>query len=400
MRNSVEYVDENYRLNQIFSFLVIYYWSMVYIKHATYIMWTLPITFFIGYSILIYIKNFSSTNKVSFILGFVAISGYLSFIRFDYTSLIAVTLLGLTIFFIEHFKLRVKLSLINTLFFISVILSIPLYYSGYSSYGFLPGQGGFSYDLFLSGRISMFPNVTVSLYFSFIIFFINYFFNKNFIQKLIVSLLALYFIYFGISRTLMIGLLFILFFTFLFKIYPLKKNLFYQIVLPFILIFLPIIVVSFINEIISFLINLHSDFISEYFLRGYNSVDKVLDDIARTRIWSEHIRLFKEFPWGLSIEQIELFSDKSLHLSDGGGSESFLTRILVRFGFGAIFFYLYIFSLLKKALDTRNEYIYIFVYIFIFIGINYGSFFAAYNMLFLIFISSINNPYLKEKEDL
>ncbi len=389
MKSLDEDVSENYLLNKLFSWIIVYYWIIIYLKDVPYILMTLPISLFIGYMSLIYIKNFTSVNRVSFLLLFVAVSVYLSLIRSDYQSLIAILLLGLTMFFIEHFKLRFTLKLINTLFFLSAFLSIPLYYSGYNYFGFLPGQGGFSNDPFLSGRVSMFPSVTVSLYFSFIIFFINYFFNKDFTQKLIVSIVALYFIYFGISRTLMMGLLFILFFTFLFKIYSLKKNLFYQLFLPFILIILPIIVVSFIEEIISFLISLNSDFISEYFLRGYNSVDKVLDDIARTRIWSEHIRLFKEFPWGLSSGQIDLYADPSVGLSDGG-SESFLTKILVRFGFGAIFFYLYIFSLLKKSLETKNEYLYIFSYIFIFIGINYGSFFAAYNPLFLILMGSLN----------
>jgi hypothetical protein len=101
------------------------------------------------------------------------------------------------------------------------------------------------------------------------------------------------------------------------------------------------------------------------------------------------MRLFKEYPWGLSTAEIELYANKSLHLSDGG-SESFLTKILVRFGFSAFFFYLFILSLLQEATKNSNQYMYIFSYIFIFIGVTYGSFFAAYNVLFLIFISSLN----------
>jgi hypothetical protein len=389
MTDSVEYVDENYKLNKIFSFLVVYYWVLIYIDKPSYLMSTLPIGLFLGYMLLIYIQNFSSSNRITFILLFVLFSAYLSIIRFDFTSLIAVSLFGLMIFFIGHFKLKLTLELLNYLFFISVVLSVPLYYSGYSYYGFLPGQGGFSHDAFLSGRISMFPNVTVSIYFSFIIFLINYFFNENRFQKIFIFIFSLYFIYFGISRTVMLGLLFILFFSFLFKIYPLRKNIFYQVFLPFMLIIVPIILVFFIEEIIAFFISLDNDFISQYFLRGYSSVEKVLDDIARTNIWSEHIRLFKEHPWGLSTAEIELYSNKNLHLSDGG-SESFLTKILVRFGFSAFFFYLFILSLLQESTKNSNQYMYIFSYIFIFIGVTYGSFFAAYNVLFLIFISSLN----------
>ena len=382
-------IDKNYKLNKMFSFLVVYYWVLIYLDKPSYIMMTLPIGLFLGYTLLIYIKEFSSSNTLSFLLLFIIFSAYLSLIRMDFTSLIAVSLFGLMIFFIDHFKLTISLKLLNTIFFISIILSVPLYYSGYSYYGFIPGQGGFSNDAFLSGRISMFPNVTLSIYFSFIVFFINYFFNKNSYQKIIIFILTLYFIYFGISRTIMLGLLFILLFSFIFRMYPLKRSWFYQIILPFTLIFVPIILVSFIEEIISFLLSLNNEFISKHFLRDFNSVKEVVDDIARTNIWSEHIRLFSDHPWGLSSAEIELYSNKDLHLSDGG-SESFLTKILVRFGFSAFFFYLYILSMLQKAVNNGDRYLYIFSYIFIFIGVTYGSFFAAYNVLFLIFISSLN----------
>ena len=158
-----ENLDENYKLNRIFSYLVVYYWILMYVKLPSYIMLTLPIGLFIGYMLLIYIKNFTILNRLPMILLFVLFSVYLSLIRFDITTLIAVALLGLTIFMIINFKLKLSLKLINTLFFLSVLFSIPLYYSGYSYYGFLPGQGGFHHDPSLSGRISMFPNVSKSI---------------------------------------------------------------------------------------------------------------------------------------------------------------------------------------------------------------------------------------------
>ncbi len=384
---------QNEFLNKIFSYLIIYYWILVYIQKPPYIVITLPIALFIFYLLLDYIKNFSLDRSFSPILMFVLFSGYLTISRSDFSSFSALALLGLMIFFIDEYKLHPSLRLINRLFFISIIVSIPLFYSGYSYYGFLPGQGGASHDEFLAGRVSLFPNVTTSLYFSFIVFILNYFFNKNSYQKYILFIFSLYFIYFGISRTLMILISFIVFFTFIFRAYPLDKNIFYQLFLPIVLIFLPIVAVINIENIISFLLNLHNDFISEYFFRGYDSVDKILDDIARTRIWSEHIRLFLEYPWGLSSNEILANVNPDIHLSDGGGSESFLTRILMRYGFGAIFLYLYIASLLNRAIENKNSYLYIFVYIFIFIGVTYGSFFAAYNMLFLIFMSSINYKY-------
>jgi len=63
MNNSIEYVPNNDKLNKIFSFLVIYYWILIYIKSPNYIALTLPIALFVSYMLLIYIKNFSSRNE-------------------------------------------------------------------------------------------------------------------------------------------------------------------------------------------------------------------------------------------------------------------------------------------------------------------------------------------------
>ena len=391
MHLKVKSLREGQDLNKVFSYLVVYYWGLLYLTSHSSVLYTLPISAFIAYLSLIYLKNFSRLSSFSFLLLFIFSSIYLSLIRLDTTSLIAISLFGLTMYYIDCFSLKIDLKLLNRIFLLSVIISIPLFYSGYSKYGFIPGQGGFSYDELLSGRISLFPNVTSSIYFSFMIFLINLFFNKNFYQKLFFLGLSLYFIYFGISRTVMLGLLLVLMFRGIFKIYPIRKNLFYQFFLPLILIVGPIIFVYFIEDIISFLVSLNSNFITEHLFRSYLTVDKIMKDIARVSIWTEHLRLFMEYPWGLSTQEIIMNVNPNLVLSDGGGSESFLTRILVRYGFGSIFLYLFLFSLLTRATITGNEYLYVFVYIFIFIGVSYGSFFVAYNVLFLIFVSSLNN---------
>jgi len=389
MGKTVNEIDQGHILHKVFALVIVYYWGIIYLQNPSYVLITLPISMFILYA-LFFVGSLQVTRETYWILLFIFFASCLSLIRGDFTTLIAVMLFGLLIAVVNNFHLRVSLRLVNTLFFLSVLLSVPLFYSGYSIYGFLPGQGGFNHDEFLSGRVSMFPNVTTSIYFSFIVFLLNYFFNKNRYERLFFFALSLYFIYFGISRTVMLVLFFVIFFSWILKSFPLRRSWFYQVVVPTILILFPILMVVFIEEIIYFLLSLNNEVISEYFFRGYHSVDEILNDIARTNIWKEHIRLFVEHPWGLSPAEVELYVDKSLHLSDGG-SESFLTRILVRFGFAALFFYMFIFSMLNRAIHERDDYLYIFTYIFIFIALSYGSFFAAYNVLFLIFISSINN---------
>jgi len=389
-------------MNKFFTYLIVYYWLIIYIQTLNsgvsgsliYILVTLPVTIFVFYGLL-NIKDLSIPIETNWILMFLFVSVYLSFIRSDYSTLISALLFSLLIFNVLYFNLTPSLRLVNTIFLISVILSVPLYYSGYSIYGFIPGQANIvTNNEFLFGRVSLFPNVTTSIYFSFIVFILNYFFNKNLYQKIIFLILSLYFIYFGISRTVLMLLLFILFLSYLFTKAPLEKNWLYQIIFPILFIGLPLLIVIFIDDIVGYLLSLHNEFISTYFFRGYTTVDDVINDIARTNIWTEHIRLFKEYPWGLSPEQINMFANSSVHLSDGG-SESFMTRILVRYGFGAFFFYIFLVSILNRAIHERNSYMYIFFYIIVFLGLTYGAFFTAYNMLFLVFISSIN---IKEKK--
>lgn len=394
MKNTFVAVSNSHTLNKVFNLLIIYYWGMIYLQKQEgitnptliYLMLVLPIGAFVFIS-LFYIKRKTIPKETIWIVLFIIISVLLSASRLDFGGMMSAILFGSALIVIFYYKFKINLRLLNILFLISIVLSIPLFYSGYSIYGFLPGQSHTNHLEILAGRVSLFPNVSKSIYFSLMVFILNFFFNKSKSKSFFLGL-SFYYIYFGISRTTMLVLFLMLFIYFISKKFPIKNNFLYRIVIPIILIAIPILLIVNIENIILFLLNLHNDFISNYFFRGYQDVPSIMADAMRINIWSEHTRVFLDNPWGVSASEASSYVDKNL--IGNSGSESFLTRILMRYGMGTIFLFIFLFSLMNKSMSQRNIYMYIFVFLFIFIGLNYGSFFNVYNVLFLIFISSIN----------
>lgn len=388
--------NKKLKLNKIFTYLIIYYWIMAYIQAPAsgiggvllYIMNTFPVSLFIYIAIFSF-KDIKASNEIIWLIIFMVFSIFFSIIRLDVSSITSIFLFGSFLIIIHKFEIATDLQLINRIFLLSIIISIPLFHSGYSIFGYLPGQSSTGNNIYLAGRVSMFPNVTVSMYFSLLVFLLNYSFNKDKYKRFFFMGASFYFVYFGISRTALIALSFIFILDFILIKFPVKNNITHKFVFPFFLIGIPVGMVFFLDNIIYFLVNLNSDFITSYFFKGYTDLDDILDDIARTSIWAEHIRIFLEHPLGLSTAEFDKYISVDLTLSDGG-SESYLTRILMRYGFGAIFMYMFLFSLLNKAIKEKNKYLYKYVYLFIFIGLTYGSFFVVYNFLFLIFVSSTN----------
>lgn len=394
MNSKVSFLIDKIILNKIFNFLIIYYWIItcyvvpvdVSTGSIMHLLLLLPIGSFIIFS-LFFIKNYEIPKEIIWIILFMLVSGIYSLVRKDITTFVSIMLLGSTITLIYYHKLKINLNLLNILFLISIVLSIPLYYFGFSDYGFYPGQATTHHLEVLNGRVALFSSYSVSVYFSLLIFIYNLFFNHT-KYKYIFLILSLYFIFFGISRTALVVLIVVII-IYILKPQKIKSSFLYSIFIPFVMLILPIIVFLNIEVIINFLISLENNFITKYFFRGYSNYEDILQDIVRINIWQEHIKFFLDYPLGMNSSTIDEYM--SNHLIMGNGSESFLTRIFVRYGIGSIFLYIFLLSLLIKSIKGNNIYLYTFVYIFVFLGLLYGSFFTPYNFLFLIFIASVNN---------
>jgi len=381
--------------SRIFYIIIIYYWFLMYLQKpdtalydSLYLVTVLPIIIFIILSFLTTKFDFKIDKPLIWILFFAIFSTLYAMIRFDLIAIASVLLFSSTIFILYYNRLSIYTSFLNKLFIISVILSIPLYYSGYSEYGFIPGQSSVSSTELLAGRISLFPNVTYSMYFSFMVFLYNIFLNTS-KNKYVYIFLSLYFIIFGISRTLTMTLIFITVLLMIHKFVSIHHNRWlYICVYPLLFIALPFVMILNIESIFNFILTLDIQWINQYVFRGHTNTSDILTDMMRLNAWSEHIRIFFENIGGVSQVTLKnLINKEVLFASD---TVAFLTRQFALYGLAAIFFVFFLASIFIKSIEEKNIGLYIVIFIFLFLSLLYGPFFSAYNIIFLLFISLIN----------
>ncbi len=393
---------KNYRLNLIFNFLIIYYWGMIYIQAIPYLintallyfLYIFPIGIFIIYELLSLMQNkdFKFEIKIYYLLFFAFIVIINSLSMLDLKSIASISLFVGGMIIILKNKLFINLNLLNKLFLLSILLSIFCFYTRFSIYGFLPGQSTTTNSIeILAGRVSLFPNVSTSIYFSFLVFLLNLFFNNS-KSKYFYILLSLYFIYFGISRTVILLIIFVILLI-TFKNFFSFKSIFFKI-MPIIIIFLILLAIIYSENILNLFFNSKSEFIHNYILHGMNSIDQLYSINFRFIIWKTHLHIFISHPFGISAEYFDKLFYNLTNVANG--SESFLTGLLAHYGYATILFYLFLFSILIESFKKNNFYWYIFIWVFLFIGFLYGSFFNIYNVLYLILLSSLNLNYYKE----
>ncbi|MBA6291508.1 O-antigen ligase family protein [Colwellia sp. MB3u-8] len=387
---------------QLFNVFVLYSWSLLYLsnipginENIVYIITVFPAL--IVYSLISYSgfknsdKSFKVNKGIFILILFFILGSFLSVIRGDLKNIFSSFLFCVCFISIIHLNLKLDLKFLNKIFYISVLLSIPLYHVGFSVYGYIPGQSSMHHLEALSGRVSMFTKVSQSIYLSLFVLLINLNFNKS-KWKFIPIILSLYYIVFGVSRTAVLILLFSLIFFFMCRTIN-KKSSFFSLFLPVALIVLPILLLININFILNTLLGLDLDIINTYLFRGYDDTSMIMKDTARIYIWSEHLRIFQQFPLG--IDQISVINVIDRNLLEGGWTESYITRLLVQYGISGFIIYIYILYFLKESLISNSYLVRIFPYLFIFIGLLYGSFYQPYNFIFIVFLCSVNMTDIK-----
>jgi len=381
--------------NMIFYTIVVYYWFLIYLQKpdvtlydSLYLATVLPMVIFFILMSFYTRFHFKIDKPLVWILLFAIFSILYALTRTDLHSIASILLFNGTIFILYYNKLTINVSFLNKLFMLSVILAIPLYYSGYTDYGFIPGQSQVSSTEVLAGRISLFPNITYSMYFSFIIFLYNVFLNKS-KSKYIYLFLSLYFILFGISRTLTMMLIFIITILVIHKYISMRNPWLYALIYPILFIALPFTMIVNIEFIFNFLLTLDIQWINQYVFRGHTNTSDILTDMMRLNAWSEHIRIFFENIGGVSQVTLKnLINKEVLFASD---TVAFLTRQFSLYGLAAIFFVFFLASILIKSIEEKNIGLYIVIFIFFFLSLLYGPFFNAYNIIFILYISLINS---------
>ena len=390
------------KINKYFTILFSYYWCLIYIESFfnietfIYLLRVIPISLFVIYSLSIFVqlRIFRIPVSLMFLLLFTITCILTSLLRSDINNILSVSLLGFGLFSVFHFKLSIDYRFINKIFIVSALLSVPLYHFGISDYGYIPGLSKTNLQFeFLAGRISMFPTVSLSIYFSLFVFFNNLFLNTR-KSKYVFLIISFYFIFYGVSRTSLvvipIGTI-----LYLLNKYLNLNSIFFSALFIFVF-FITVSILLVPELIINSLMGFNIKFINEIFFHNTtNSID-ALESFSRYQIWTEHIRLFIENPFGNLSNNTKLFNP---NLVSNGGTESFITKILYQYGVGAFFFYVFIIRYFKEALGARDFHGSFFVILFVVIGLTYGSFFTMTNMLFLIFLSMANPKYVQNRGD-
>ena len=298
-----------------------------------------------------------------------------------------------------------------------IIGSVLSYQSGTNGFGYLPWQEAANPTFVGVSRVSLFPSVWDSAFFSFIVFITVVRFRPR--LWLLTSLLASYFIYFSYSRTI-IFIVIIALFSEILSFMRVKSSINF-----FLSLFVLILSIGYAHEIVPKLVDAEmavrggKSFLAERLVRRAvlkDSKGEKIDpellrlyrkDLAeknpllkgRADLWRDHVRAFLSAPLtGVGREKTVLYIRRTSMDSSVTGSESFLTRILAEFGVAAVLFWLAIWRLFVHFDRDRNAFGRALTMGLLVTLSVYGSSALPYNFVFLCYLA-LMGYVLRREED-
>jgi hypothetical protein len=384
-----------------FSALLVYYWFLLFVGGRQgevverfslwYFSLVIPINLFIAFNLqyVIFAKYKSWSLGLLWYWMLVVI---VSAARGDIPTIYNTSLFVFSIIIIINSDAKVSVRLVNLLLLLSIAGSVITYLIGSNVYGFIPGQAVTSREEGLGWRVSLFPNVPESAFFSLVIFLINLVCNRGRFRRFFLAL-SLYFLVLSAVRTAIVALIFIAGFLLATKIVELKPRPFYK--LLFVGIMLSFILLINIDLLIAVSVDLSNPVLNALLFRseaGLQSSEEFSKVVYRGWLWRQHLSLFLDHPlFGVGTFKLGDFVYESI-LGDHEdiGSESFLTSWIARVGLLIVPLLVFFKNLCGRAMETGNKYLYsICIALFIF-SLGYGTFLIPYNCLFLLTFGTIN----------
>jgi hypothetical protein len=350
-----------------------------------YFLFVLPVAAFIALSVRqIVLRNYSRAATVMLIYT-IGVS-ILSVLRGDFTSIYSTLLFSATVIAILNSKITVSVAFLNSLFLLSVALSVVTTHLGMNEFGYLPGVW--------EGRVSLFPLLPESAFFCCIVLVANYFLNTS-RWRYVIFCLALYFLIFSGSKTALVTLSLFFLYLVTLRFLPFRNRGFYGIYNVAIAI-LFIIIIN-LGSAIQLLKKLDNEAINKLVFKS----EQVDDDVAfaqtsssRLWIWGEHLKIFFKNPLiGVGTFNLSDYAtvDPTVQYTTSTGSESFFTNQLARFGSISFGLLLFLFTLQKKAINREERLSYFLILFLLITMLVYGSFIVPYNFLFLIVMGLFNS---------
>lgn len=379
----------------VFYYLVLNYFNPGEVERfsSVYFLLTIPILVFIGLFFPFWTRKY---NNVSILLALLlAIVMVISMARLDFRSAQTAFLLFTTLIILINAEVAFDIRIVNLLFMFSVLGSIVSFHMGINPYGYIPNFEAMldviSGDVGL--RISLFPYIPESAFFSLFVIVSNYYFNPSRSRFFYYSL-AGYFLIFSSSRTAVIILLFFVLFELVVRFIQFRPRLLFT-WLNVLFVFIFVLMMNF-KSLHIYLSQIDNDVVKTLLLRDQVQTvteDSDIDDVAnRTWIWDQHFRIFSNSPLvGVGTYEFgDYIHDKSKVYHYTTGSESFLTAWLARVGLAMMLLVGSLILVQHEAMVRNDRFRYFMCFGFFMVMISYGSFVVPYNFMFLLMAAALS----------
>jgi hypothetical protein len=380
--------------------LIVYYWLILFFEKQSdfvlrfsflYLALVIPINLYILFN-LKYVLYYPYDPESKALLFYWLIVSAVSLIRLDFATLYNVSLFALSIIIILNSRAVISVRLVNTLFLLSILGSIITHFTGNNEYGFIPGQAASSEQQNLQWRVSLFPALPESAFFSIIVFVSNVLFNKG-RSVYLYAALSLYFVLLSGNRTATISFVFIVIFLVVARFVSLTHKKFY--IILFATLFVFFILLVNIDVIGANFVDLGNGFWNNYFFRseaGVQSQEDLSKTVYRGWLWALHVKIFLEKPLlGLGTYRLDNYVDTDLIPKiENTGSEAFLTSWLARVGLMILPLLVFFGRVLRRSIQTKNKYLYALCLALAVFSLGYGSFLIPYNCMFVLIFGTIN----------
>lgn len=392
--------------NFLFISAVIYYWLYLYIQ----LFLPKPTESFLGYFFAVApifvisllgtayslgsrkITNQKNTPLVFLWLFFVVVF-FVSLYRFDYSNARQAILMCLVLTWLCSLRQPIGIKFLNTLFLLSIGVSSIFFYTGLSEYGVFssfatdPGHAGM-------WRVSIFPFLPESAFFSLIIIMLNWNCTKG-IQRVVYCAIALYFMIFSGIRSAAICLVLGTIFIYMARFFDSSNGsdrLKRRTIIGLLVIFLFFTVILGAG-ILKFVPGINGSIVGNYIFKEVIILDDdaLSKSVYRYWLWKEHFNLFLRNIWvGIgSYDFKQTIGYGLINDFEQTGSESFVTRKLSELGLLFLPFFVFLWMEFKRvAVEPGPLRASLLIVLFIAM-LSYGSIIVPYNLIFLLFFSLI-----------
>ena len=377
-----------------FTALVLYYWGLQFAMRTDdevqrgdllYYLSVIPVALF---SLLVLAAlgvglrlNQSARLMSAYVLVVCAVAA----MRGDTQTILNTLLFGAAIVAILACRVAPSVGMLNRLLLASIAINAVLFLLGRSIYAVIPG---FSTGGELAWRVSVFPFVATSAFFSLVVLFLNVLEPGAPLRRTCLLLSAYFLVFSGVRSALIAGVLgagYLL----LVRMGRLRRT---SAKMTYLTLALAAFIASLFWGQLLLLAPLFGDgFVGEYLLRstnGLESADDVAKAIYRTYLWAEHLRIASQNPlFGIGTFDFDAVTMIDPNFSaPSRGSEAFLTGLFARVGLPALLFVVALCTAIARGV-RRGGHAHFVVGLTLFIAmLAYGSFINAYDFVFLVMI--------------